>query len=51
MDNLKICEAKHRNEECDAVAERLTKDKVVTLDIVLEKTPSTVRSVVSSSLT
>ena len=37
VDSLKICEAKHRNEECDAVAEKLTQNKVITLDIVLKR--------------
>ena len=32
VDSLKIWEAKHRCEECDAVAEKLTKDQVVTLE-------------------
>jgi hypothetical protein len=51
VDSLKICEANHFSKkqpsefqkECDAVAEKLTKEKVVTLDIVIEKIPSATR--------
>jgi hypothetical protein len=57
VDSLRLCEANHYSKkqpsefqkECDAVAKKLTNEKVVTLDIVIEKIPSEMRSVVMSS--
>ena len=56
VENLKICQRKHGRakllvfqEECDAVAERLTQEKETTLDIDLKKMPTAMRPVVRSS--